>query len=64
MTHRAYYNGDELTMRTQVLHCSPTEDGKIWVVLAETLLHPQDGGQLSDKGFIASVNVDRVHVEK
>jgi len=60
MTQRAYYNSDELTMRTQVLHCSPVEDGKFRVVLAETLFHPQGGGQLSDKGSIAGVNVDRV----
>jgi alanyl-tRNA synthetase len=60
MTQRTYYNSDELTMRTQVLDCSPVDDGKFRVTLAETLFHPQGGGQLCDQGRIAGVKVERV----
>lgn len=60
MTQRAYYNSDELTMRTQVLDCSPDHDGKFRVTLTATLFHPQGGGQLADQGTIAGVKVGRV----
>ncbi|CAB3646348.1 hypothetical protein LMG24238_00766 [Paraburkholderia sediminicola] len=60
MTKLRYYDSDELTMHTQVLDCSPAGDGKFRVTLAETLFHPQGGGQLSDQGTIASVKVERV----
>lgn len=60
MTQRVYYHSDELSLRTQVLACSPTDDGKFRVLLAATLFHPQGGGQLSDQGTIAGVAVGRV----
>ncbi|MBB3009853.1 MULTISPECIES: alanyl-tRNA editing protein [Cupriavidus] len=63
MTQRTYFNSDELTMRTQVIDCSPDDAGKFRVTLAETLFHPHGGGQLSDKGSIAGVNVERVILE-
>ncbi|CAE6813664.1 hypothetical protein [Paraburkholderia haematera] len=47
MTQPTYYDIDELTMRTHVLDFSPADDGKFHVTLAETLFHPQGGGQLS-----------------
>ena len=60
MTKLRYYDSDELTMNAQVLDCSPADDGKFRVTLAETLFHPQGGGQLSDQGTIAGVKVERV----
>ena len=60
MTQRAYYHSDDLALQTQVLDCSPGDDGKFRVVLAATLFHPQGGGQLSDQGTIAGVAVSRV----
>ncbi|QLR43396.1 alanyl-tRNA editing protein [Enterobacter sp. RHBSTW-00994] len=52
MTERAYYYSDELSMQTQVLSCTPADDGRFRVVLAATLFHPQGGGQMSDTGRI------------
>lgn len=60
MTKRIYYSSDNLTMTTRVVECSPIGDGMYHVILAETLFHPQGGGQLSDKGRIAGVNVEGV----
>ncbi|AVH39092.1 hypothetical protein AL532_23630 [Pseudomonas monteilii] len=60
MTLRAYYTSDELTLRTDVLSCTPTDDGKFQVVLEETLFHPQGGGQLADQGVIAGIPVKGV----
>lgn len=34
-----------------------------WIQLAETIFHPQGGGQLSDKGTINGIKVDFVHKE-
>lgn len=60
MTQRAYYSSDDLVMQTQVLGCSPADDGKFKVVLAATLFHPQGGGQRADRGTIAGVEVSHV----
>lgn len=60
MTERAYYTSDELTLHTQVLGCTPTDEGKYQVILATTLFHPQGGGQLADSGWIAGVPVEGV----
>jgi len=60
MTQRKYYESDDLSMRTQVLSCSPMEDGNFRVVLAATLFHPQGGGQPSDQGSINRARVVRV----
>ena len=60
MTTRVYYSSDELTLSTQVLDCTATDDGRYQVVLAQTLFHPQGGGQLADRGLIAGVAVEAV----
>jgi len=60
MTQRAYFFSDELTLETRVLECRPLADGKYQVVLADTLFHPQGGGQLADQGFIGGVPVQGV----
>ncbi|MDR0279458.1 MAG: alanyl-tRNA editing protein [Paucimonas sp.] len=60
MTQRAYFFSDELTLETRVVDCRPLEDGRYQVVLAETLFHPQGGGQLADQGFIGGVAVEAV----
>ncbi|MCU0126922.1 alanyl-tRNA editing protein [Pseudomonas vlassakiae] len=60
MTQRAYYTSDELTLSTHVVRCTPMEDGRFRVDLAETLFHPQGGGQLADQGTIAGIRVEEV----
>lgn len=60
MTQRTYFNSDQLSMHTQVLNCTPADDGQFHVVLAATLFHPQGGGQPSDIGTINGVAVSRV----
>ncbi|MDB5983843.1 MAG: alanyl-tRNA editing protein [Pseudomonas sp.] len=60
MTLRTYYHSDETAIQSQVLSCSPDSDGLFRVILTETLFHPQGGGQPSDQGTIAGVNVGRV----
>ncbi|NIF28528.1 alanyl-tRNA editing protein [Pantoea sp. Tr-811] len=60
MTQRAYYTSDELTLSTHVVRCTPMEDGRFRVELAETLFHPQGGGQLADQGTIAGIRVEDV----
>ncbi|MEE1923680.1 alanyl-tRNA editing protein [Pseudomonas sp. 148P] len=60
MTQRAYFFSDELTLETRVLACRPLDDGRYQVVMAETLFHPQGGGQLADQGFIDGVAVEAV----
>lgn len=60
MTQRLYMTEDTLAMDTTVVRCAPREDGLFDVVLSATLFHPQGGGQLSDRGMIAGVEVMRV----
>lgn len=57
---QAYYTSDALELQTHVLSCTPTAEGRYEVVLAETLFHPQGGGQLADKGVIADITVEAV----
>lgn len=63
MTKRVYFESDDLSLWTQVRNCSPVEDGTFRVLLAETLFHPQGGGQLSDRGTISGIPVERVIIE-
>ena len=60
MTERLYMTDDRLTMETSVLRCAQRDDGLFDVVLSATLFHPQGGGQLSDRGSIAGVDVAKV----
>ncbi|MBN3726124.1 alanyl-tRNA editing protein [Burkholderia sp. Ac-20379] len=70
MTIRRYFDSDALTLTTQVLACepeAPAEPGdgatRFRVVLAETLFHPQGGGQRADTGCIGEANVLHVAIE-
>lgn len=60
MTQRLYMTDDRLAMDTRVLRCTQREDGLFDVVLSATLFHPQGGGQLSDRGTIGGVGVEKV----
>jgi len=60
MTARHYFHSDDLHLHTQVLRCSPTQDGQYEVILSATLFHPQGGGQPSDLGTIGAAKVLRV----
>ncbi|WP_186101700.1 alanyl-tRNA editing protein [Burkholderia gladioli] len=61
MTIRRYFDSDALTLSTEVLACEPDEEaGRFRVTLAETLFHPQGGGQPSDTGRIGEARVLRV----
>ncbi|NIF22066.1 alanyl-tRNA editing protein [Candidatus Pantoea multigeneris] len=57
MTERIYYHSDALEMESQVISCTPQEDGRFHVILSATLFHPQGGGQPSDQGTIGGVNM-------
>ncbi|MEM8025973.1 alanyl-tRNA editing protein [Morganella morganii] len=57
MTERIYYNSDALEMDSQVVSCTPQDDGHFRIILSATLFHPQGGGQPSDKGKIGTVNM-------
>ncbi len=60
MTERLYMTDDRLTLDTSVVRCTQRDDGLFDVVLSATLFHPQGGGQLSDRGTIAGVDVVKV----
>lgn len=60
MTQRLYMTDDSLAMETSVVRCTPRAEGQFDVVLSATLFHPQGGGQLSDRGTIAGVEVVKV----
>jgi alanyl-tRNA synthetase len=62
MAQRRYLTSDRLSLKTEVLRSLRTEDGNYEVVLAETIFHPQGGGQPSDQGLIAGASVMRVSV--
>lgn len=57
MTERMYYTCDALDMETEVLSCTPQENGHYHVILSATLFHPQGGGQPSDQGTLNNVNM-------
>ncbi len=70
MTIRRYFDSDALTLGTEVLRCEPVEAtdvgadaARFRVTLAETLFHPQGGGQPSDTGRIGAARVLRVVAE-
>lgn len=60
MTKALYFDSDSTTGQAKVLSCTPTEDDLWAVVLDRTLFHPQGGGQPSDTGTIAAVEVKKV----
>ena len=57
MTERTYYNSDALEMDSQVVRCTPQDDGHFRVILSATLFHPQGGGQPPDKGKCGTGNM-------
>lgn len=57
MTERTYYFSDLLEMDAEVVRCEAQEDSQFRVQLAETLFHPQGGGQPADRGTIGDANV-------
>ncbi|MDO7243661.1 alanyl-tRNA editing protein [Acinetobacter pittii] len=62
MTQALYLLG-ALSAEVEVLACSPSEDGRFAVHLSATPFHPQGGGQPSDTGKIAEVDVVHVAIE-
>lgn len=57
MTGKLYLHSDSLTAIATVLASEPDEDGRFRTVLAETLFHPQGGGQPGDIGTIGEAEV-------
>ena len=49
---QALYLSDITQAEVEVLQCTPTEDGRFAIQLAQTPFHPQGGGQPSDLGKI------------
>jgi alanyl-tRNA synthetase len=62
MSHPLYWQPDLSLAEVQVLSCEPAPASGYIVTLEQTIFHPQGGGQLSDVGWIAEVEV--IHVEK
>lgn len=60
MTERLYLTDRALRADVHVLDCTPQEDGRYAIRLSATPFHPQGGGQPSDTGWIAEVEVLRV----
>lgn len=63
MTQALYLLGT-LSAEVEVLACIPSEDGRFAVRLSVTPFHPQGGGQPSDTGKIAEVDVVHVAIEQ
>lgn len=63
MTQALYLTG-ALAAEVEVLACNPCEDGRFAVHLSATPFHPQGGGQPSDTGKIAEVDVVHVAIEQ
>ena len=51
-------------LRTQVSRCIPREEGGFHVVLEDTVLYPEGGGQPADHGFIDEIPVLDVQLAK
>jgi alanyl-tRNA synthetase len=60
VTDRLYLTQPALEADTEVLSCTPLEDGRYAVRLAATPFHPQGGGQPSDVGWLGEVEVTKV----
>ncbi|MEJ4043600.1 alanyl-tRNA editing protein [Erwinia sp. SLM-02] len=63
MTSKLYLSSDSLSAVTTVLSCTPAEEGQFHLRLAETLFHPQGGGQPSDRGEIGPARVVGVFLD-
>ncbi|MCU4504482.1 alanyl-tRNA editing protein [Acinetobacter sp. WU_MDCI_Abxe161] len=63
MTQALYLTG-VLAAEVEVLECKSCEDGRFAICLSATPFHPQGGGQPSDTGKIAEVNVVHVAIEQ
>lgn len=63
MTQALYLTG-VLAAEVEVLECNSCEDGRFAIRLSATPFHPQGGGQPSDKGKIAEVDVVHVAIEQ
>ncbi|WP_323739440.1 alanyl-tRNA editing protein [Acinetobacter oleivorans] len=63
MTQALYLTG-VLAAEVEVLECTSCEDGRFTIRLSATPFHPQGGGQPSDKGKIAEVEVVHVAIEQ
>lgn len=62
-TSKLYLHSDAVSHSATVLSCEPFSDksgDKYVVQLDETLFHTQGGGQLSDRGLIGDVTVEKV----
>lgn len=69
MTIRRYFDSDALTLNAEVLGCEPdaaqpgADAPRFRVTLAQTLFHPQGGGQRADTGRIGAASVLHVAAE-
>ena len=63
MTSKLYLESDNLRMTTTVISSTLDEDGRFRTCLAETLFHPQGGGQPYDVGRIGTASVLGVFLE-
>ncbi|ROR11470.1 alanyl-tRNA editing protein [Erwinia sp. JUb26] len=63
MTSKLYLSNDSLSAVVTVLASTPDEEGRFHTRLAETLFHPQGGGQPYDIGQIGDARVLGVFLE-
>jgi len=63
MTRKLYLQSDNLSMVATVISSVPDEEGRFRTCLAETLFHPQGGGQPYDVGHIGTAVVLGVFLE-
>jgi Ser-tRNA(Ala) deacylase AlaX len=58
-TGRRYFGGNEMVHEATIVAVEP-EDNSLLIVLADTIFHPQGGGQPADRGLINNVPVSHV----
>ncbi len=64
MTKKLYYENNSITCRATVLVCVAAEGGEYDVLLDQTAIYPEGGGQPSDTGTIGSARVSHAREEK
>ena len=63
MTTKLFWNDSHLTQFTARVEDVFTQNGKLAVVLNQTALYPEGGGQPADRGWIKSLSVEDVQTD-